>query len=207
MYDYVKTFRGKSISTQDWQSHLFAYFGKQPNGSELTDKLNKVNWDGWLRGTGLELPVKMEYDTTLADAAYNLSAKWDAARKKGEFGFSSSDLDNFTSSQTGTLLQLGSDENAYTVLTQSYSILLVVFLETLESYDALPSKYLKEMNRCYNFDSTSNAEIRLRWYNVSLKGDGEDFKHAAAEWVVTVGRMKVGFATLYLDECYNTSIS
>ena len=67
----------------------------------------------------------------------------------------------------------------------------VVFLETLEAYDALPSEYLKEMNKCYNFDTTANAEIRLRWYNVSLKGDGQDFKHSAAKWVVTVGRMKV----------------
>lgn len=67
----------------------------------------------------------------------------------------------------------------------------VVFLETLEGYDALPSEYLKEMNKCYQFDTTSNAEIRLRWYNVSLKGDGADFKDAAAKWVVTVGRMKV----------------
>lgn len=101
MHDYVKTFRGKSISTQDWQSHLFAYFGKQKNGSELTDKLKKVDWDGWLRGTGLDLPVNMEYDTTLADAAYSLAAKWDDARWKGEMDFKSSDLDNFTSSQTG----------------------------------------------------------------------------------------------------------
>lgn len=101
MYDYVKTFRGKSISTQDWQSHLFSYFGKQSNGAELTEKLSNVNWDAWLRGTGLDLPVNMEYDTTLADAAYSLAAKWDEARKKGEMHFKSSDLDNFTSSQTG----------------------------------------------------------------------------------------------------------
>lgn len=101
MYDYVKTFRGKSISTQDWQSHLFSYFGKQSNGAELTEKLNKVDWDAWLRGTGLDLPVNMEYDTTLADAAYSLAAKWDQARQKGEMNFSSSDLDHFTSSQTG----------------------------------------------------------------------------------------------------------
>ncbi|KAK9899275.1 hypothetical protein P389DRAFT_150549 [Cystobasidium minutum MCA 4210] len=167
MHDYVKTFRGKSISTQDWQSHLFTYFGKQSNGSDLTEKLKNVDWDAWLRGTGLDLPVDMQYDTTLADAAYSLAKKWDEARKKGEMDFSSSDLDKFTSSQT------------------------VVFLETLEAYDALPSEYLKEMNRCYGFDSTSNAEIRLRWYNVSLKGDGADFKHAAAKWVVTVGRMKM----------------
>lgn len=117
MHDYVKTFRGKSISTQDWQSHLFAYFGKQKNGQELTEKLNKVNWDAWLRGTGLDLPVDMEYDTTLADAAYSLAAKWDEARRKGEMDFRSSDLDKFTSSQTGTSLA-----------TNLYTGLMVIWL-------------------------------------------------------------------------------
>ena len=109
MYDYVKTFRGKSISTQDWQSHLFSYFGKQSNGAELTEKLKNVDWDAWLRGTGLDLPVDMQYDTTLADAAYSLAKKWDEARKSGEMDFSSSDLDNFTSSQTGMSSCLQSD--------------------------------------------------------------------------------------------------
>lgn len=47
------------------------------------------------------------------------------------------------------------------------------------------------MNRCYELDTTANAEIRLRWYNVALKGDGRDFKQSAAQWVVTVGRMKM----------------
>lgn len=100
-YDYFKTFAGKSISTQDWKSHLFSYFGKHSNGQNIVDKLKKVDWDGWLHGSGLELPVKMEYDTTLADAAYSLAAKWDDARKKGEMAFSKSDLESFTSSQTG----------------------------------------------------------------------------------------------------------
>lgn len=72
-----------------------------------------------------------------------------------------------------------------------YSHTPVVFLETLEGYDPLPAKYLQEMNRCYGFDSTENAEIRLRWYNVALAGDGADYKQSAAKWVVTVGRMKV----------------
>ena len=167
---YFETFAGKSIGTDDWQSHLFEYFGKHKDASTIMPKLEKeVDWDAWLHGEGLTLPVKMEYDTTLADAAYALASRWNEARSSSDAleQFKSSDLEKFSSSQT------------------------VVFLETLEQYDALPSEYLKRMNEIYGFDKTENAEIKLRWYNVALKGDGKDFKASAAKWVVTVGRMKV----------------
>lgn len=75
------------------------------------------------------------------------------------------------------------------------SFCAVVFLEALEAYDALSSPFLTTMNNLYGFNATENAEIRLRWYNVALKGDGKDFKAAAAKWVVTIGRMKVGQAS------------
>lgn len=75
------------------------------------------------------------------------------------------------------------------------SFCAVVFLEALEAYNALSSPFLTTMNNLYGFNATENAEIRLRWYNVALKGDGKDFKAAAAKWVVTIGRMKVGQAS------------
>lgn len=170
--EYFETFAGKSIGTEEWRAHLFEYFGKHKNASIIVPKLEKdIDWDAWLNGEGLTLPVQMAYDTTLADAAYALAKRWDAARESeandGLDQFSSADLKKFSSSQT------------------------VVFLETLEGYDALPSDFLKRMNELYSFDGTENAEIRLRWYNVALKGDGKDFKASAAKWVVTVGRMKV----------------
>jgi leukotriene-A4 hydrolase len=169
MRDYVSTFRGKSIGTSDWRNHLFSYFSSHKNSSTIIPALEKVDWQGWLHGEGLSLPVEMEYDTTLADKAYALAKKWDASAKDGDTaGFQKTDLDDFSSNQT------------------------VVFLETLDAkYDALPEKHLELMNELYGFNETTNAEIRLRWYNVALKGEGKDFKDSAAKWVVTVGRMKV----------------
>jgi len=167
MDSYVSTFRGKSIGTNDWRDHLFTYFSNHPNASSIIPALEEVDWEGWLHGDGLSLPVDMEYDTSMADKAYDLAKKWDTARKEGKMDFKESDLDRFSSNQT------------------------VVFLEAMEAYDTLPANYLKEMNKCYKFDTTENAEIRLRWYNVALAGDGKDFKYAAAKWVVTVGRMKM----------------
>jgi hypothetical protein len=54
-----------------------------------------------LYGEGLELPVKMEYDTTLAEQSYKLAARWDAARTTdaSKLNFKESDLDGFDSNQ------------------------------------------------------------------------------------------------------------
>jgi len=44
MKDYDRTFTGTSITTEQWRKHLFHYFGTLPNGKELVEKLNKLDW-------------------------------------------------------------------------------------------------------------------------------------------------------------------
>jgi hypothetical protein len=39
--NYVDTFMGKSITTQEWKDHLYAYFQAQSG----TEALDKVDWD------------------------------------------------------------------------------------------------------------------------------------------------------------------
>ena len=41
--DYVETFSGKSITTQQWKEHLYAYF--QKHNEEKISALDSVNWD------------------------------------------------------------------------------------------------------------------------------------------------------------------
>ena len=43
-YDYVSTFMGKSITTQQWKDHLYAYFAKN-GGEEKIKILDSVDWD------------------------------------------------------------------------------------------------------------------------------------------------------------------
>jgi leukotriene-A4 hydrolase len=45
MKDYDRTFTGTSITTEQWRKHLFHYFGSLPNGKELVEKLNKLDWN------------------------------------------------------------------------------------------------------------------------------------------------------------------
>jgi leukotriene-A4 hydrolase len=46
MRDYVKTFNGTSITTEQWRAHLYHYFGSQKDGKEYLKKLDGVDWNG-----------------------------------------------------------------------------------------------------------------------------------------------------------------
>jgi len=159
----VQTFRGKSIRTDDWKAHLFKYF-EANGGKEKIDILNSIDFDAWLHGEGLELPVEIEYDTSLAQRAYDLAIKWDSSRKEAvsTLKFSEYDLDGFSSNQ------------------------IVVFLETLQTLSALPATHIRYMSETYStFNSTGNAEIRSRWYGLVLASDAaKDFVKDASDWVV-----------------------
>ncbi|KZP30333.1 hypothetical protein FIBSPDRAFT_850643 [Athelia psychrophila] len=175
--DYVNTFIGKSITTWQWKSHLYEYFAKV--GDDKTKALDTVNWDAWLHGEGLELPVKMEYDLSLAETAYALAKRWDSSRGTtiSQLDFNAKDLENFDTNQ------------------------IIVFLERLQSYASLPSDHIKLLGDVYQLSATPNAEIRLRFYEVALSDPNsaaaKTFAQEAAKWVVGAdgtgiikGRMK-----------------
>lgn len=72
---------------------------------------------------------------------------------------------------------------------------VVVFLERLEGFKNLPPTHLHHLDRLYQFDSSANAEIRLRWYRIVLpSAAGKDYAARAAAWLVDKkgikGRMK-----------------
>jgi len=143
--DYVETFMGKSITTAQWKEHLYGYW-QIHGGSEKVEALDSVNWNAWLYGEGIELPVKMSYDLTLAEKAYSLAERWDAARDTeiSLLNFKETDLQDFNSNQ------------------------IVVFLEKLQSYHPLPSDLVLYLGTLYHLSTTPNAEIRFRFYEVSL---------------------------------------
>lgn len=175
--DYVKTFIGKSITTWQWKTHLYEYFAKV--GDDKVKALDKVDWNAWLHGEGLELPVKMEYDLTLAEASYALAKRWEDSRSTAisELDFGAGDLKHFDSNQ------------------------IIVFLERLQSYKPLPSDHVKLLGKLYQLSATPNAEIRLRFYEVAMSDPtsaaAKVFAQEAAKWVVgedgtgiVKGRMK-----------------
>ncbi|KAF8703174.1 Leukotriene A4 hydrolase, C-terminal, partial [Rhizoctonia solani] len=166
--DYINTFRGQSIRTDEWKAHLYAYFEKH-GGEDKLKVLNSVDWQEWLHGEGTKLPVKIEYDTKLAERSYQLAAKWNDSRTidPGNLPFSAKDLHEFSSNQT------------------------VVFLERLQRYDPLPAPHIKSLGEIYSLDTTMNSEIRLRWYELALSAQEPAplaWSTRAAEWVVGGGK-------------------
>ncbi|KAJ7430441.1 peptidase family M1-domain-containing protein [Mycena galericulata] len=164
--DYVQTFMGTSITTQQWKAHLYAYFAEH-GGPEKVALLDGIDWDAWLYGEGVTLPVEMTYDATLAQAAYALAERWDASRTAtdvGTAGFAKVDLEGFNSNQ------------------------IVVFLERLQALPALPLSHLAHLGALYGLAHTPNAEVRLRFYALALAPPtspaAAHFVGDAARWVV-----------------------
>ncbi|CAG7847845.1 Leukotriene A-4 hydrolase homolog Short=LTA-4 hydrolase; AltName: Full=Leukotriene A(4) hydrolase [Serendipita indica DSM 11827] len=166
--NYVETFDGQSIATADWKNHLYSYF-KANGGDEKIAILDAVDWDAWLYGEGLHLPVNMEYDTTLAAQAYELAAKWDKSRTTDakDLPFNATDIQGWNTNQ------------------------LIVFLEKLEVLEPLPSTHIHALASIYGFNDSKNAEVGLRWFEVALVSPAaKDFAQSAANWVVDPSSLK-----------------
>ncbi|KAI0089923.1 peptidase family M1-domain-containing protein [Irpex rosettiformis] len=176
IYDYVNTFTGKSITTEQWKDHLFSFY--QKHDPSKVETLNTVKFDAWLYGEGLNLPDEIKYDTTLVEVALNLAARWDKARDTSnpKSLFSPADVKDFESNQK------------------------VVFLQTLRTYPPLPSTHINAIAELYDVSTAPNSEIRLQFYEVSLSDPQSDaakkYAPAALKWVVgeeggsLKGRMK-----------------
>lgn len=164
MRSYIHTFFNRAVTTGEWKAHLDAYFA----GSPAEEKLKQVDWDAWFYGEGLELPVEPEYDTTLAKHAYALASRWERfiAGQGGEPKFGANDLDGWNANQ------------------------VVVFLEKLHSGPDVPAEVVQKLDQAYGFNKASNAEIRLRFYEVALESKDGSYAKDAAEWVcfLAVGR-------------------
>ncbi|KAJ7284708.1 peptidase family M1-domain-containing protein [Mycena rebaudengoi] len=177
--DYVNTYIGKSITTDEWKSHLYAFYTAN-GGPDKIKALDSVDWNAWFYGEGLKLPVEMEYDATLAQAAYALADRWDASRSVSDvvsLEFKKTDLDSFISTQ------------------------IVVFLERLQDLPPLPSTHITHLGTLYGVASTPNSEIRLRFFCLALATPtstaAAHFAGEAAKWLIGAdgsgavkGRMK-----------------
>lgn len=164
---YFHAFYNRSVTTEEWREHLFKFF---EGNAQATAALHKVDWDAWFHGEGLELPVKMEYDTTLAEQAFSLASRWiqviegqvslESARFKKE------DIKGWNANQ------------------------VVVFLERLHSGPKVPVAITQKLDEVYEFSKATNGEVLLRFFEVALEVQGGKYAQQAAAWVKGQGRMK-----------------
>lgn len=172
---WFKTFYDRSVTTQDFRDHLDAFYASSP---EITAALKEVDWNAWLHGEGIALPVTMEYDDTLAKQSFALAKKWKdvikASADPSSAGFAKSDIADFDTDQ------------------------LYVFLEKIheDTSVTVPDKYTKYMDQVYGLttEKFTNGEVMLRFLQVALEDKDSSYKQLAADWVSRQGRMKVSSA-------------
>ncbi|CAO3628229.1 unnamed protein product [Mucor hiemalis] len=165
MKAYVKNFASTSISTEDWKKFLFEYMEKT-HGQAMVDKLNTIDFDTWINKPGMP-PVEPNFDTTLADACYDLAKRWDEARDSNDLSsFSSKDIEHFSASQK------------------------IVFLERLTDAEPLPHQLINKMDELYNFTPNHNADLRLRWQQICLMTSYEPIYPEVVKFITEQGRMK-----------------
>jgi len=165
MKAYVEKFASKTVNTEQWKAFLYEYMEKT-HGQEVVDKLNTIDFELWLRGTGMP-PVDPQFDTTLADACYELAHKWDTAREDKDLKhFASSDVEKFTATQK------------------------IAFLERMTDLEAFPHHLIAKMDELYQFTPIRNADVRARWQQLCLQTSYEPIYPEVVKFVTEQGRMK-----------------
>ncbi|KAL4069032.1 peptidase family M1-domain-containing protein [Scleroderma citrinum] len=163
--NYVETFTGRSIITQEWKDHLYAYYRTYGTKDNMKT-LDSVDWNAWLFGEGLVLPVPMEYDVRLAYQSNALADKWNSSRTVTNLSelFDAFDLQGLDTKQ------------------------IIVFLQTLKDFSPLPGTHIDFLGNVYGLTSTPNSEIRLRFYEIALLDSTSPaaitYAKQAAAWVV-----------------------
>jgi leukotriene-A4 hydrolase len=163
--DFIQTFAGASIDSEQFKDFTLRYF---ENHATVNGKLQSVDWEKWLRGTGMP-PYIPKYDDVLMVPCKQLAADWikvedknDADRKKKEVAFA-----QFSPAQKAMFLD---------------ALLVQVDRLSPSMIEALQSTY--QLNQC------TNVEVLLKWFLVAIRSKTESVYPDAAKFATQHGRMK-----------------
>ncbi|TMW61670.1 hypothetical protein Poli38472_010733 [Pythium oligandrum] len=167
---YIKNFRFKTLTSAEFKAFFINYF------TTVVDKgteIKQIDWDNWFFTPGMPL-VMTKFDTTLTGAAIGLGDNISKSSDVSTWGpVTSEDLTKWQTSQwvllLDTLLLNQSEKGA--VFTPAH----------LDAIDAFANN---------TFTTSGNAELRFRWYSLSLRS--KDLRQNAniARFLEEQGRMK-----------------
>jgi leukotriene-A4 hydrolase len=162
---YFTTFKFRSLDSYEFKATLLDFFASDKTASKA---LEAVDWDTWFYKPGF--PPKPAFDTSLADACFELAGKWRSLTDSQEFEPKAEDIQDFTAQQ-------------------SY-----VFLESLQSSPTSASSIspsnIAKMGDLYGYGGSQNVELVSRFYVLALQNKAEEYYQAAADLAGRVGRMK-----------------
>ncbi|TMW61660.1 hypothetical protein Poli38472_010723 [Pythium oligandrum] len=167
---YIKNFRFKTLTSDEFKAFFINYF------TTVVDKsteIKQVDWDNWFYTPGMPL-VMTKFDTTLTGAATGLGESMSKSSDASTWGpATSEDLTKWQTAQWVLLLDtllLNQSENG------------VVFTPVhLDAIDAFANNTLT---------TSGNAELRFRWYTLSLRAKDPRQNDNIARFLGEQGRMK-----------------
>lgn len=119
-----------------------------------------IDWDTWENKTGMP-DIIPDYDTSYVQKCEEIKSNI-----LGDFTLTENDVNNLTSSQ------------------------LIHLLQTLINEAPLSANKLDKLQKLFNLKEKNNAEIKFRWYRLSLIAKQENEVDNILNWITEVGRMK-----------------
>ncbi|KAJ0406704.1 hypothetical protein P43SY_004529 [Pythium insidiosum] len=167
---YIKNFRFKTLTSNDFREFFINYF------TEVVDKrdaIKKVEWEKWFYTPGMPL-VMTEFDSTLTNAATSLGESMSKSTDPSKWGpATKSSLKKWQTPQWVLLLD---------TLLLNQSEKGVAFTPAhLDAIDAFAH---------HHFTTSHNAELRYRWYTLSLRAKDPRQQDNIARFLGEQGRMK-----------------
>ncbi|KAJ0397142.1 hypothetical protein P43SY_007427 [Pythium insidiosum] len=167
---YIKNFRFKTLTSNDFREFFINYF------TEVVDKrdaIEKVEWEKWFYTPGMPL-VMTEFDSTLTNAATSLGESMSKSTDPSKWGpATKSSLKKWQTPQWVLLLD---------TLLLNQSEKGVAFTPAhLDAIDAFAH---------HHFTTSHNAELRYRWYTLSLRAKDPRQHDNVARFLGEQGRMK-----------------
>ena len=162
---YIQAFAGKCVDSSDFVDRFKAAFPEAAAG---------VDWDAWLRGTGLP-PAANSYDDSLAAAPYALAAAWHFGDVMGlgldsfPEGTAAGDFEGFSPVQREAFLEK---------------------LGELRCMQPLGKRTCRLMGPAYGLDGSTNAEVRCAWYKLCADAGDLTVLDRTVEFLGQQGRMK-----------------
>jgi leukotriene-A4 hydrolase len=153
LFAYFTEFRFKSLTSDDFKQFFLKYFHD-------CKRLNEIDWELWFKKPGM--PLKNEFDTTIATKSVKLAKLW--------------------------LIDGGKDKSTDDISGWS-TLQILYFLEQLGDVDKLDHKVLEVLDSIYHL-SKRNAEITFKYQMIALKSSYESIIPHVIEFVESQGRMK-----------------
>ncbi|CEG36882.1 leukotriene a-4 hydrolase aminopeptidase [Plasmopara halstedii] len=171
---YIQEFKLKTITSNEFRAFFETYFAQH-------EAIKKIDWDAWFYSPGMP-PVANKFDTTLTSQATTL----------------------------GEQIAVSSNAEAWTSVSQSVlkkwpTSLWILLLDTLllkQEHANFTSAHLDAINSFtqHHLTTTLNAELRFRWYTLSLRSGDLRLLDKIVAMLKEQGRMKF-VRPLFRDLC------